>query len=154
MEEAPGALVPAAPAESEPPRFNAEGVDLRRHPSGIKPTLQLRPVTFFPCPSRRLVCVGSRLPAVSAVQNALCVEDPWPGQSPPPAEQRRRPARFVSLVRNMVATVNLDCKLDLKTIALHARNAEYNPKRFSAVIMRIRDPKTTALIFSSGKMAR
>jgi len=30
--------------------------------------------------------------------------------------------------RNLVATVNLDCRLDLKTIALHARNAEYNPK--------------------------
>ncbi|OBZ75826.1 TATA-box-binding protein [Grifola frondosa] len=29
---------------------------------------------------------------------------------------------------------------------------EYNPKRFAAVIMRIRDPKTTALIFASGKM--
>jgi transcription initiation factor TFIID TATA-box-binding protein len=52
----------------------------------------------------------------------------------------------------VVATVNLDCKLDLKEIALHARNAEYNPKRFAAVIMRIREPKTTALIFASGKM--
>lgn len=52
----------------------------------------------------------------------------------------------------MVATVNLDCKLDLKSIALHARNAEYNPKRFAAVIMRIREPKSTALIFASGKM--
>lgn len=30
--------------------------------------------------------------------------------------------------RNVVATVNLECRLDLKTIALHARNAEYNPK--------------------------
>jgi len=74
-----------------------------------------------------------------------------------------------SVSRNIVATVNLDCRLDLKTIALHARNAEYNPKviylhltcseydtnlsqRFAAVIMRIRDPKTTALIFASGKM--
>ena len=58
----------------------------------------------------------------------------------------------------------MDCKLDLKKIALKARNAEYNPKvfyffvftnflqRFAAVIIRIRDPKTTALIFSSGKM--
>ncbi|XP_068538464.1 TATA box-binding protein-like 2 isoform X3 [Anas acuta] len=53
---------------------------------------------------------------------------------------------------NIVSTVNLACKLDLKNIALHARNAEYNPKRFAAVIMRIRDPRTTALIFSSGKM--
>lgn len=30
--------------------------------------------------------------------------------------------------RNIVATVNLEVRLDLKTIALHARNAEYNPK--------------------------
>lgn len=35
---------------------------------------------------------------------------------------------------------------------LKFRNAEYNPKRFAAVIMRIREPRTTALIFSSGKM--
>ncbi|CBY22066.1 unnamed protein product [Oikopleura dioica] len=35
---------------------------------------------------------------------------------------------------------------------MRARNAEYNPKRFAAVIMRIREPRTTALIFSSGKM--
>lgn len=40
--------------------------------------------------------------------------------------------------RNIVATVNLGCVLNLKTIAMHARNAEYNPKRFAAVIMRIR----------------
>lgn len=55
-------------------------------------------------------------------------------------------------LQNIVSTVNLDCKLNLKKIALHARNAEYNPKRFAAVIMRIREPRTTALIFSSGKM--
>lgn len=35
---------------------------------------------------------------------------------------------MASCLRNIVATVNLDCRLDLKTIALHARNAEYNPK--------------------------
>ena len=99
-------------------------------------------------------------------------------------------------LQNIVATVNLGVKLDLKNVALHARNAEYNPKvlclssgcpsmpelasyvlqlryfpalyinvlseslnpgllclqRFSAVIMRIRDPKTTALMFASGKV--
>uniref|UniRef100_A0AB74TPC5 TATA box-binding protein n=1 Tax=Urechis unicinctus TaxID=6432 RepID=A0AB74TPC5_UREUN len=59
---------------------------------------------------------------------------------------------IVPQLQNIVCTVNLGCKLDLKRIALHARNAEYNPKRFAAVIMRIRDPRTTALIFSSGKM--
>lgn len=46
----------------------------------------------------------------------------------------------------------MGAKLDLRKIALNCRNAEYNPKRFAAVIMRIREPKTTALIFTSGKM--
>ncbi|KAI6187814.1 hypothetical protein M3Y98_00286100 [Aphelenchoides besseyi] len=55
-------------------------------------------------------------------------------------------------LQNIVSTVNLGVQLELKKIALHARNAEYNPKRFAAVIMRIREPRTTALIFSSGKM--
>mmetsp|Transcript_12848 Transcript_12848/g.46969 ORF Transcript_12848/g.46969 Transcript_12848/m.46969 type:complete len:217 (-) Transcript_12848:1626-2276(-) len=62
------------------------------------------------------------------------------------------PSGIVPTLQNIVATVNLDCKLDLKKIALHARNAEYNPKRFAAVIMRIREPKTTALVFASGKV--
>uniref|UniRef100_A0A3B3UHC6 TATA-box binding protein like 2 n=1 Tax=Poecilia latipinna TaxID=48699 RepID=A0A3B3UHC6_9TELE len=53
--------------------------------------------------------------------------------------------------QNIVSTVNLGCPLDLKFIALQARNAEYNPK-VHTVIMRIREPRTTALIFSSGKM--
>merc|ERR1712023_444651 len=57
------------------------------------------------------------------------------------------------ILQNIVATVNLGVtNLDLKSIALHARNAEYNPQKFAAVIMRIREPKTTALIFASGKM--
>lgn len=55
-------------------------------------------------------------------------------------------------ISNIVSSVNLDCRLDLKVIALNSRNSEYNPRRFSAVIMRIRDPKSTALIFASGKM--
>lgn len=64
----------------------------------------------------------------------------------------QHPSGIVPIIQNVVSTVNLGCKLDLKLIALKARNAEYNPKRFAPVIMRIRDPKTTALIFNSGKM--
>ena len=55
-------------------------------------------------------------------------------------------------IQNIVSTINLDCKLDLKIIAMRAPNTEYNPKRFVAVIMRIRKPRTTALLFNSGKM--
>jgi len=64
----------------------------------------------------------------------------------------KHPSGIIPTLQNIVSTVNLNVKLDLKMIALHARNAEYNPKRFAAVIMRIREPKTTALIFASGKM--
>ena len=55
-------------------------------------------------------------------------------------------------LQNIVSTANLRCTLILRDIALKAKNAEYNPKRFAAVIMRIKEPKTTALIFASGKM--
>ncbi|GFQ07250.1 tata-binding protein 2 [Phtheirospermum japonicum] len=76
------------------------------------------------------------------------------------SEYQKCPKEAWRQTGNIVSTVNLDCKLDLKAIALQARNAEYNPKiltfrwvqRFAAVIMRIREPKTTALIFASGKM--
>lgn len=50
-------------------------------------------------------------------------------KTPPPG--RHRP--LTPDARNIVATVNLECRLDLKTIALHARNAEYNPKVGSGV---------------------
>ncbi|KAF7047139.1 hypothetical protein CFC21_056097 [Triticum aestivum] len=67
-----------------------------------------------------------------------------------PVDLSKHPSGIIPTLQNIVSTVNLDCKLDLKAIALQARNAEYNPKRFAAVIMRIREPKTTALIFASG----
>lgn len=35
---------------------------------------------------------------------------------------------IVPQLQNTVATVNLDTRLDLKSIALHSRNSEYNPK--------------------------
>ncbi|KAL0460519.1 UNVERIFIED_CONTAM: TATA-box-binding protein [Sesamum latifolium] len=78
--------------------------------------------------------------------------DPQGLEGSQPVDLSKHPSGIVPTLQNIVSTVNLDCKLDLKAIALQARNAEYNPKRFAAVIMRIREPKTTALIFASGKM--
>eukprot|EP01083_Nonionella_stella_P032088 87809_1 len=60
--------------------------------------------------------------------------------------------KIIPTVHNIVATLHVQCQLDLKEIAIRARNAEYSPKRFAAAIMRIRDPKCTALIFHSGKL--
>ena len=54
---------------------------------------------------------------------------------------------------NMGAT--FDCglnKLKLQEIAENCWNCEYNPKRFAALVMRIKSPFSTTNIFSSGKM--
>jgi len=55
-------------------------------------------------------------------------------------------------LQNCVATIDLGCELNLMTINSRTRNSEYNPMRFNGVIMRIRDPRSTALIFRSGKV--
>jgi len=51
-----------------------------------------------------------------------------------------------------VATVDLNTTLDLTMINARTRNTEYNPSRFHGVVMRIREPRSTALIFRSGKI--
>ena len=48
--------------------------------------------------------------------------------SEPTIDMTKHPSGIIPTLQNIVATVNLNCKLDLKTIALRARNAEYNPK--------------------------
>ena len=68
-------------------------------------------------------------------------------EPPKKAEQLQPPT-----LQNVVATADLHHRLDLRKIAQWCRNAEYNPSRFSGLIMRIRDPRTTGLIFSTGKI--
>ena len=51
---------------------------------------------------------------------------------------------------NIVSMVNLGVPLKLREIAIQCKNAEYNPTRINAVIMRIKEPKAAALIFNSG----
>ena len=88
-------------------------VDLSVHPSGIVPQLQcVRAPQFEGHLPSFFFSPGSRAPSRSRLGA--------------PAKHRADP-RF-PYRRNIVATVNLDCKLDLKTIAFHARNVEYNPK--------------------------
>ncbi|KAK0575250.1 hypothetical protein LWI29_035984 [Acer saccharum] len=45
-----------------------------------------------------------------------------------PVDLSKHPSGLVPTLQNVVSTVNLGCKLDLKQIALKARNAEFNPK--------------------------
>ena len=56
-------------------------------------------------------------------------------------------------LQNVVATFNLGVDhLDLRAIALEKPFIEYNPQKFAAATIRIREPRTTALAFASGNM--
>jgi len=56
-------------------------------------------------------------------------------------------------LQNVVATFNLGVdQLDLRAIALEKPFIEYNPQKFAAATLRIRQPRTTALAFASGNM--
>lgn len=55
------------------------------------------------------------------------------------------------MIQNITALFILNQKIDLRKLALNTINIEYNPKKFTAAIMRIRNPAATALIFDTGK---
>ena len=67
--------------------------------------------------------------ALAAAQAQPTVQEVATTQpSDAPIDRSEHPSGIIPTLQNIVATVNLSCKLDLKTIALKARNAEYNPK--------------------------
>ncbi len=55
-------------------------------------------------------------------------------------------------IQNIVATSNLEHDISLIKLAEALPNTEYNPEQFPGLVMRIKEPKTSALIFSSGKI--
>lgn len=55
-------------------------------------------------------------------------------------------------IENVVASAFFDQELDLEKIYKEFENAEYNQEKFPGVVYRLTDPKTAALIFSSGKL--
>ncbi len=55
-------------------------------------------------------------------------------------------------LQNIVATANLEHDIPLIKLAEALPNTEYNPEQFPGLVMRIKEPKTSALIFSSGKV--
>jgi len=53
---------------------------------------------------------------------------------------------------NLVVTTDLKHKLNLIKIASTLSNTEYNPEQFPGLVMRIKEPKTSSLLFTSGKV--
>jgi transcription initiation factor TFIID TATA-box-binding protein len=55
-------------------------------------------------------------------------------------------------VVNIVVSASLGHDIPLEKMAATLPNTEYNPEQFPGLVIRIKDPKTSALIFSSGKI--
>ncbi len=55
-------------------------------------------------------------------------------------------------VVNIVVSTSLEKDIPLEKMAATLSNTEYNPEQFPGLVLRIKEPKTSALIFSSGKV--
>lgn len=53
---------------------------------------------------------------------------------------------------NIVVSTSLEHDVPLEKMAATLSNTEYNPEQFPGLVLRIKEPKTSALIFSSGKV--
>jgi len=55
-------------------------------------------------------------------------------------------------IQNVVATANLNQKVDLNAVVRDYPSVEYRPDVFPGLVFRLKKPKTATLIFGTGKM--
>ena len=55
-------------------------------------------------------------------------------------------------VQNIVATASLEKPVPLTKLAKTNPNTEYNPETFPGLVLRIKEPKSAVLVFSSGNL--
>jgi transcription initiation factor TFIID TATA-box-binding protein len=65
--------------------------------------------------------------------------------------KEKKPERDIKVV-NIVVSSSLEHDIPLEKMAATLSNTEYNPEQFPGLVIRIKEPKTSALIFSSGKI--
>jgi len=55
-------------------------------------------------------------------------------------------------IQNIVATTSLGKEVPLTKLAKTIQNTEYNPEQFPGLVLRIKEPKSAVLVFSSGNL--
>jgi transcription initiation factor TFIID TATA-box-binding protein len=55
-------------------------------------------------------------------------------------------------IQNIVATTSLGKEVSLTKLAKTVPNTEYNPEQFPGLVLRIKQPKSAVLVFSSGNL--
>ncbi|MBI2136732.1 TATA-box-binding protein [Candidatus Woesearchaeota archaeon] len=68
------------------------------------------------------------------------------------AVKKEKAAKREIKVVNIVVSTSLKHDIPLEKMAATLSNTEYNPEQFPGLVIRIKEPKTSALIFSSGKV--
>ena len=67
-------------------------------------------------------------------------------------KKEAKPAVVEIKVVNIVVSTSLEHDIPLEKMAATLSNTEHNPEQFPGLVIRIKEPKTSALIFSSGKV--
>ena len=55
-------------------------------------------------------------------------------------------------IQNIVATASLGKEIVLTKLAKNVPNTEYNPEQFPGLVLRVKEPKSAVLVFSSGNL--
>ena len=55
-------------------------------------------------------------------------------------------------IQNIVATTSLEKPVPLTKLARTQSNTEYDPNTFPGLVLRVKEPKSAVLVFSSGKL--
>jgi len=55
-------------------------------------------------------------------------------------------------IENVVASTSLNVPIKLEKLVSNLDNVEYEPEQFPGLVLRLKEPKAAALIFSSGKV--
>jgi len=55
-------------------------------------------------------------------------------------------------IQNIVATTSLGKDVPLTKLAKTLSNTEYNPEQFPGLVLRVKEPKSAVLVFSSGNL--
>lgn len=55
-------------------------------------------------------------------------------------------------IENIVASADLQLDLDLYSIAFKVYDVEYEPEQFPGAIFKMKDPKSSLLLFKNGKI--
>ena len=56
------------------------------------------------------------------------------------------------VIQNIVATTSLGKDVPLTKLAKTIPNTEYNPEQFPGLVLRVKEPKSAVLVFSSGNL--